>query len=125
MKRGIKMKLRKGFVSNSSTSSFLIYGTIVDEDRLKQAVEKNNLLADGEDIDQMGQWELTDIVEEALGLSGLLPYDGSYGTYFGESWSSVKDEETGYQFKQRVGKKLKEFFGDDITLQTLKEAWHD
>ena len=34
----MNMKVRNGFVSNSSTSSFLIYGVEIGEDELKEAL---------------------------------------------------------------------------------------
>jgi len=74
------MKIRVGFVSNSSTSSFLIYGVCIDS------------------VD-------SDEIEEAMdAMKTSLDTHNPYGenTYIGISWEEVKDDETGAQFKTRV-----------------------
>ena len=113
------MKLRNGFVSNSSTSSFLIYGV---------CFESSDDLYDALKLDEEpegGVWDIIYELEDELGLAVELPYEGDYGVYIGESWSSVKDDETGAEFKARIEKKLKEKFGDDIKFGTYAEAWRD
>ena len=111
------MKIRQGFVSNSSSSSFLIYGAEVSNHKEKLA-EKFGL---GE---LENSYELVDTIE---GKTGLFVSSGSDGDslYVGRSWSSVKDEETGLQFKQSVEKKFKEELGLDVKLETCSEAWYN
>lgn len=83
------MKLRNGFVSNSSTSSFLIYGVEVE-----------------------AGWEAS----EALYGEILDKYDLSSwcingeNLFIGESWCNVRDDETGRQFKDRVQKAINDLF---------------
>jgi hypothetical protein len=87
------MKTRSGFVSNSSSSSFLIYGTTVPDDG---------------DID-----DLWGDIEEKLATAELKGYevtggpDGSDCIYIGKSWASIGDDETGKQFKNRIETELK------------------
>lgn len=96
------MKIRMGFVSNSSTSSFLIYGT----DDISS--EEYDLISDKyyKEIDYH------------------CPYEDHY--YIGYSWDSIKDDETGKQFKDRVESKIKELLGrDNMSFGTYEEAWRD
>jgi len=98
------MKIRTGFVSNSSSSSFCIYGTSIDTKRV-EGIEKQ--------IEEMGL-EIH---------NGDCNYDN--GTlYVGRSWSSIKDDETGAQFKEFVRKALNKFFGD-TECTTTEQAWYD
>lgn len=84
------MKIRNGFVSNSSTSSFLIYGVFVE----------------GFSYDDCDQ-----IMKNTNGFSYYCP-EGCDGAYIGISWSDITDDETGKQFKERIEKQLRELFKD-------------
>ena len=97
------MKIRQGFVSNSSSSSFLIYGAIIE----------------GKDYDEMEE-----IMKDVEGFEWADPCDEG-SQYVGKSWGDIGDNETGRQFKDSVEKVLKEKFGKDIKCNTLSEAWYN
>lgn len=111
------MKIRNGFVSNSSSSSFLIYGYAIDASTLADELGYN------EDVD--GDQE--DFLYGKLDKS--IPYQfGPYEigeVYLGRSWSSVKDDETGAEFKARVKKEIEEFLGTEVECNTHSECWRD
>ena len=101
------MKCRNGFVSNSSSSSFLIYGTTIAN-------------GDGEDLDdrirklklKLGTWNICGDAE-----------------YVGASWDKVGDDETGKQFKERVQAAV-DRLTDDLGVErekcaTCAAAWFD
>lgn len=125
------MKIRNGFVSNSSSSSFCMFGTTVDRSEVRDLIRKANVtLQDHEqDLDSLRLYELREILEYndelkfPKGLSVWRP-EGSDRLYIGKSWSSVKDDQTGKQFKDDVQADLKQFFGKDMSCTTHSEAWY-
>jgi len=98
------MKIRSGFVSNSSSSSFLIYGTYIDADVM----------------------DCNKVEEKLKGSDFEIEYgeDSSYGVYIGESWDNIGDDETGFQFKKRITEELQKIFGPDIETKTLSASWY-
>lgn len=81
------MKIRSGFVSNSSTTSFCIYGVCISG--------------------HLDFWELKHdgvISKEPK----LYHYGAEDGMYIGNEWSGVGDDETGRQFKERTEKEITE-----------------
>jgi hypothetical protein len=119
------MKIRTGFVSNSSSSSFLMYGLSLDcvDPRELSSVE------DAESLDSDG----FDLYEELEGLCkgtefGYWVWDDY--AWIGASWDEVGDDETGRQFKEKVEASLRKALGDKYekyakTLGTHSEAWRD
>jgi hypothetical protein len=132
------MKIRVGFVSNSSSSSFLMYGVCLESSELREFFSNNikknpdslpeyaRKLLEGIEIDEDSASEIAETVADMLGKD----YNYNAGPegenfYFGRSWCSVKDDETGKQFKSSIEKDLKKFFGKDIKVSTHQEAWFD
>jgi len=103
------MKIRTGFVSNSSSSSFLIYGVFLESEQAERLQDK---------IDSL--WK------EKCGLEDHSP-EYADGVYVGMSWDSIRDDETGAQFKARVetllDDKLESGIGAMAT--THSEAWYN
>lgn len=96
------MKIRNGFVSNSSTTSFCIYG--ISSDSID------------EDVDDM---------EEKIEEAGLEIHSGEEGTkYIGRSWRNIKDNETGLDFKHNIEKTIFDLFGKE-KCYTIEEAWYN
>ena len=105
------MKVRNGFVSNSSSSSFCIYGAYMDFDEMIEKIKESNLIPEEEleRLEEDDEWyELGELLEEKLGLS---TYHSEDCFWIGREWSSIDDEETGRQFKDGVKTKLEEAFG--------------
>ena len=115
------MKVRNGFVSNSSSSSFCIYGAEMSISELPE--EFYNKYMDKIKKDWFGESEedmpetLEDLIayvedncmeNDLLEFLGLQSYGGDYSTYIGREWSSIGDNETGRQFKNSVEAIIKE-----------------
>lgn len=109
------MKIRNGFVSNSSSSSFLIYGIYLDDSSELLRLH-NEGRPDEEKVED--RWNLYS--------KGLEIENMDYGgTYVGLSWDSVKNDETGKEFKERAEKLIKELLpGYTGKFGTHEEAWY-
>lgn len=97
------MKIRMGFVSNSSSTSFCIYGKYVDTK------------------DYTG--ELGNAIKK-LGLFFHCDQEGD-GYYIGRSFTDIKDNETGKEFRDSTLKLMQEVFPDIKELSVIEEGWYD
>ena len=119
------MKIRNGFVSNSSSSSFLIFGKHFDDiSFLKDNKKVQEMIENDEDN--------YEIMESVIPYSRdsdvqyhLTEYDND--VYIGQSWDRVKDDETGLQFKQRTVDAINKGCGTNFTIEDLnthEHAWY-
>ncbi len=122
----VDMKRRNRFVSNSSSSSFMIYGVCLDREDVKKLLAKKMQFAPIlEDIEKWGVYE--GLSNHVKGLEITTGDPDSYGNYIyiGRSWDAINDNETKIQFQNRIKKTLTALFGEDIALSTHSEAWYD
>lgn len=107
------MKTRLGFVSNSSSTSFCLYGVYFDDQKRKKVNLSNDC-------------NLYTLRNEIKCEVYAQPYaDNEF--YAGISWATVKDNETGAQFKDRVYQTFKKKFPEleKSDLETLENSWYD
>lgn len=92
------MKIRYGFVSNSSSTSFCIYGAIVKEE-----------------------------IDEKTFLDYYYgDPDCDRTIYLGLEYSNMKEDETKAQFKERIQKEIDRLFpGQEITCETCEESYYN
>lgn len=101
------MKIRIGFISNSSSCSFCIYGVTIKAD------------------DTIEQEEIIERAEKA-DLEALYGPDYDTTIYVGRSWRGIGNDETGAIFKADVEKKVKEAFGPNTyPCSTWEEGWYN
>jgi len=109
------MKLRTGFVSNSSSQSFCIHGEQIDANSILEALGKS------EDDD------VRDALEEALKGTQLEYYSiDDSDIYIGRPFTTIKGNETGKQFRDSAKEDLKKVFPKmKITTSDMEEGWTD
>lgn len=117
------MKIRNGFVSNSSSSSFCIYGISIEEEDLKKLAEKLSVSVDEDYIDTYSLEKKLVEKEYTVTIQDMM---GEY-FYIGRSYSSIKDDETGQQFKETIEKEITELLGEakEIKCGTCEQAWYN
>ena len=123
------MKIRNGFVSNSSSSSFLIFGKCFDG--VSKFIKNDTVLEKlGNDFDEEDDVDYYEIMEELIGWKEVLEFHiNEYDTdsiWVGVSWDKVKDDETGLEFKQRVSNEINKKLGTSLRIEdlnTYEEAW--
>jgi hypothetical protein len=107
------MKIRPGFVSNSSTTSFLIYGACLDGHEFKYDEDKFDDLY--EYLDSL------DFKNTHLSIE-----HGFESHYIGICPTEIGDDETGAQFKARVEAAIKKVLPDYTgKFEYYEEAFHD
>jgi len=102
------MKIRNGFVSNSSSSSFVIYGAKIPS----KILNKEN-------------WDI--ILENKIAENALSLYiEGNTEDYFiGRYWSDIDDDETGLQFKEKVEREITKVIGKKLKCSTYHETFYN
>ena len=105
------MKCRKNFVSNSSSSSFVVYGVGMNDDeffslcqsKLGEEGAKNII----ENLDSENSYSELSKLEKETGLEFIHDWECEYHL-IGRQYKTIGDNETGLEFKNSVKTKLKE-----------------
>ena len=108
------MKVRLGFVSNSSTTSFCIYGFSDDQDTIKEKLEKM-----GHEVG-----DLYDFVESQDGLEIHVEPWGDYA-YIGADFGAIPDDVTVGDWKKEKEAQIQKVFGEDVSCSVIEEGWRD
>jgi len=110
--RRVKMKHRLGFVSNSSTCSFLIYGVEASISEVQKILLANGTTQEELDSEGLVEW----FGDEKNGTQGLYCEDIYEwdAAFVGRHYSSMGDDETMAEFKKDVAEKVEKLFGKEM-----------
>lgn len=121
------MKIKTDFVTNSSSSSFVVIGSHIEPDqielerfqkiKLKRQVTAENILED--------PWEYLDPLLKGTDLEYSQGCEYGDGLMVGIPYTSMGEDETLRQFKQRVKEGIKECLGIDTDPGHIEECWMD
>ena len=136
------MKTRIGFVSNSSTTSFAIYGCEIPgskKDKVAQQIldylkkqpgfddfckKHPGMLLDAE-CESCDLYDLNSALKELCGgMKTIFGQEEEY-LYIGKSFELAKDTETAGEFKQNIAKIIKDILGEDKACDFHVEGWYD
>ena len=118
------MKIRLGFVSNSSTTSFCIYGCCLEESEALAMLSKTGIITK-EQEEYSEPWEILDEMAEENKIECHSGQDYDDSVWFGFSLTAIPDDVNVGEWKKEKTEMLKKFFGDDVKCGIYLEAWRD
>ena len=116
------MKIRQGFVSNSSSSSFHIYGAQVDESEIRKILIEQKKATE-EELEEYGVGEFIHELDSP-GLA-CYPVPDWDCVFIGRRYSSIKDDETGRDFKTDAFERVTKFFGEEFECEEHFETTYN
>jgi len=125
------MKIRAGFVSNSSTSSFSMYGAEIDKEQFGdlhfEEFLSDETLQDVKSLIEEGEvFEAAYVLQQALGKDWFCDghYDGC-SIYVGKYYTTQKDDDVVGEWRKEIRDTIVKLMGKQVECGHQEEAWSD
>lgn len=117
------MKIRTDYVSNSSSSSFMIVGEAFSDEKIYDIGKTLGFVTDDEDYDS---YEIVEKIADKFGIQYERGIENYYDEWcLGLHYGDMGDSETKKEFEKRVSDKLSEVTGYHVDVGELVDGGRD